>query len=160
MVGNNADDCAPTAELFGCGANLADYSVQPLKHREGRSAVRAALMLFFIEAPEIRKVKARPLLFENIDVEDSASLVALDRIIVAISVGTKRVFGFRKESRRRQRANELAILIVLGAPILRDIESNVRSNGRGPIDARRGEPGFCCSVPERRHFDVFGIPIT
>ncbi len=116
-------------------------------------------MLFFVEAAEIREKKARLLLFENVDIERGAAHVAGNRIIVAVRVSTKRLLGFGEETRRRKRSNEFAIFGVFRAPVLGDIESNVGSNGRGPVNAGGNDACLCCGIPKSGYLDIFGVPV-
>src|SRR5262249_11430476 len=151
---DDADHRSATAEFFSGRANLSDHIIELFENGKRLCAVGAASVLLFVEASEITGVKSRPFLFEQVNIESGAPNIAFDRVIIPIGVWAKRFLGFGEQSRSRQGPDNFAILGVLGAPVLNDVEIDVGAHGYRPIDARRRQARLGTDIPERLHFYV------
>src|SRR5262249_58496993 len=75
-------------------------------------------------------------------------------------VGTERLLELGHQAFGRERALQLGVLVVVGAPDLGNVPGDPRADARRPLDAGGGHAGLAGRVPERGPFDVLGIPRT
>src|SRR5262249_20437051 len=88
VVGDDADYCAPIADLLSRRTNFSHQQIDLLKHGKSLTAIRSGYMLLGIQSAEITGEKLRSLLLQYIDAEERALLIGLERVIIAFRIRT------------------------------------------------------------------------
>ena len=137
----------------------ADRRINPFQHRHRLRTERPRLMLDVIERNQVQRQQRRMLLLQNPLRIFPAVFVRLHCRIDSTAIRPNLRRSFRNQSRRRNRAQQFRIVRRIRAPEFRYHPVDVRAHRHRPLNARRRAPRLRRRVPQRRHANIFRIPI-
>ena len=137
-----------------------DQRIGHLDRRLRRRRIRPVVMLGVVDTGEVHRHELRLVGQQRLS-KGHALRIALHRLVDPLRIaGADAAFQPRDEAGRRQRGQQLAIVLGAGTPDLRQIFIDPRrADGHRPVDVGgRQARGMRC-LPQGRHLHVRRIPI-